>query len=134
MDEERVCYEGGCHCGAVRFRVFISEAEHIASDCNCSICYKKGFLHLIVPPDRFTLLNGADVLATYTFNTGIAKHTFCRVCGIHPFYRPRSHPNAIDVNVRCLDDDVLTRFQIEAFDGANWEQNVHRLPPVKADA
>lgn len=126
MDETLVMYEGGCHCGAVRFRVAVDKYE--ASDCNCSICQKKGFLHLIVPPEHFTLLSGEDVLTTYTFNTGIAKHTFCRICGIHPFYRPRSHPDRFDVNVRCLDSDAISQFRITPFDGVNWEQNVHLLP------
>ena len=123
--DEPVTYEGGCHCGAVRFRVVVD--KHKADDCNCSICTKKGFLHLIVPAEQFTLLQGADVLTTYTFNTGIAQHTFCRICGIHAFYRPRSHPHSIDVNIRCLDGDVLSRFEIVPFDGANWEQNIHKL-------
>jgi hypothetical protein len=115
-------YEGGCHCGAVRFRVVVE--SHEAVECNCSICRKKGFVHLIVPPDRFTLLSGADSLSTYRFNTGIAKHTFCLVCGIHPFYTPRSHPDQVDVNVRCLDPDVLSRFRITPFDGVNWEESM----------
>lgn len=118
-------YEGGCHCGAVRFRVTVDNWE--VQDCNCSICSKKGFLHLIVPPEQFALLQGADVLTTYTFNTGIAKHTFCRICGIHPFYRPRSHPDGFDVNVRCLDGDVLAQFHIVPFDGAHWEQNIQSI-------
>src|ERR1700724_1785350 len=95
-------YEGGCHCGRVRFRVTADLAR--VSECNCSICTKKGILHLIVPPERFELLSGKDDLATYEFNTKVAKHTFCRHCGIHPFYVPRSDPDKIDVNVRCLDD------------------------------
>jgi hypothetical protein len=120
-----VIYEGGCHCGAVRFQVIVDRPEAI--ECNCSICRKKGFLHLIVPPEKFTLLRGAEVLTTYTFNTGVAKHTFCRICGIHPFYRPRSHPNSIDVNIRCLDGDVLSKFEIQPFDGAHWEENVDQI-------
>lgn len=122
---EFVTYEGGCHCGAVRFRVKVD--KHQVDDCNCSICQKKGFLHLIVPPEQFTLLSGVEVLTTYSFNTHIAKHTFCSICGIHPFYRPRSHPDWIDVNLRCLDGDVMSRFQIVPFDGANWEENIHKL-------
>lgn len=129
--EEPITYEGGCHCGAVRFRVIVD--EHKADDCNCSICRKKGFLHLIVPSERFTLLSGADLLTTYTFNTGVAKHTFCRICGIHPFYHPRSHPESIDVNVRCLDEDVVSRFRIVPFDGVNWEQNVHLIRSEPSD-
>lgn len=122
--DKSITYEGGCHCGAVRFRVRVDHNQ--VQDCNCSICRMKGFLHLIVPPERFTLLRGADVLTTYTFNTGTAKHTFCRICGMHPFYRPRSHPDGFDINVRCL-DDVLAQFQIVPFDGAHWEQNIHLI-------
>ena len=124
---EPTTYEGGCHCGAVRFRVRVT--RHEAIDCNCSICQKKGFLHLIVPPEDFTLLSGADRLTTYTFNTGTAKHLFCQSCGIHAFYRPRSHPNDFDVNVRCLDGNVLSKFQVTAFDGTNWEESVHQIHP-----
>ncbi|WP_013322914.1 GFA family protein [Gloeothece verrucosa] len=122
---ESAIYEGGCHCGAVRFRVRVNKPEAI--NCNCSICRKKGFIHLIVPPEQFTLLKGGNELTTYTFNTGTAKHTFCRICGIHPFYHPRSHPGWFDVNVRTLDEDVLERFDIKDFDGANWEKNIDEL-------
>ncbi|MGC9505210.1 GFA family protein [Baaleninema sp.] len=118
-------FEGGCHCGAVRFRIQVDERKAI--DCNCSICTKKGFLHLIVPPERFTLLRGEDALATYRFNTGVAKHLFCKTCGIHPFYRPRSHPHCYDVNLRCLDGEVLGEFAIEPFDGKHWEDNVAKI-------
>ncbi|MBW4665260.1 MAG: GFA family protein [Chroococcus sp. CMT-3BRIN-NPC107] len=119
-------FEGGCHCGAVRFRVFVNKYK--VDECNCSICLKKGFLHLIVPSESFTLLQGAEALTTYTFNTGVAQHTFCRICGIHSFYIPRSHPDSFSVNLRCLDgDDILSQFEIVPFDGANWEQNIHKL-------
>lgn len=117
--------EGGCHCGAVRFRVQVAEFE--ATDCNCSMCTKKGMLHLIVPPERFELLKGSDALTTYTFNTGVAKHRFCRTCGVHSFYTPRSHPDKIDVNIRCLDGDAWRRFSITPFDGQNWESHVAEL-------
>jgi len=115
---------GGCHCGAIRFRVKVRKYEAIA--CNCSICQKKGILHLIVPPEDFELLKGEDNLSTYTFNTGIAKHHFCKTCGIHPFYRPRSHPDDYDVNVRCLDGDAIERFTITSFDGKHWEDNIQQ--------
>jgi hypothetical protein len=86
------------------------------------MCAKKGFLHLIVPPDKFELLSGKDALTTYTFNTGVAQHTFCATCGIHPFYVPRSDPDKIDVNVRCLDGVDITSLTIKEFDGQHWEQ------------
>ena len=112
-------YEGGCHCGQVRFRVRSDFAR--VSDCNCSMCAKKGFLHLIVPRDQFELLSGEDNLSTYTFNTGVAKHTFCKTCGIHSFYTPRSDPDKVDVNVRCLDNIDLASIVTAPFDGQNWE-------------
>ena len=112
-------FEGGCHCGRVRFRV-TADLDGV-TECNCSICSKKGFLHLIVPPDQFELLRGNDELATYEFNTRTAKHMFCRHCGVHPFYVPRSDPDKIDVNIRCLDDIDLATITPRPFDGRNWE-------------
>ncbi len=113
-------YEGGCHCGRVRMRVTADVADTVA--CNCSICSKKGFLHLIVPRDQFQLLSGQDDLTTYRFNTGVAAHTFCRHCGIHAFYVPRSDPDKIDVNLRCLDGVDPASVKVTPFDGQNWEQ------------
>ena len=113
---------GGCHCGAVRFEVELK--GRVALDCNCSICTMKGFLHLIVSRDAFRLLEGRDTLRTYTFQTHVAQHHFCGVCGIHSFYLPRSHPDGIDVNVRCLDAVDLSAWEIQPFDGRNWEENV----------
>ncbi len=120
-------WTGGCHCGRVRFRV---TADLVGiTDCNCSVCTKKGFLHLIVPPQQFELLSGADDIATYSFNTGAAKHMFCRDCGIHPFYVPRSDPDKIDVNVRCLDDVDIAGLTIQPFDGRNWESAIEQDVP-----
>jgi hypothetical protein len=110
---------GGCHCGAVRFRVVVD--EFLASKCNCSMCTKKGMLHLVVPLDHFELLKGGESLSTYRFNTGVAKHTFCRTCGIHSFYTPRSDPDKVDVNILALDDDAWQRFALRSFDGKHWE-------------
>ena len=114
--------EGDCHCGRVRFRVTTAATQVV--DCNCSMCTMKGYLHLIVPPGEFQLLRGQDDLATYGFNTGVARHHFCRVCGVHPFYVPRSDPDKFDVNVRCLDDVDLSRFTITPFDGRHWESAI----------
>jgi hypothetical protein len=118
-------YLGGCHCGRIRFRV-IAALDRV-TDCNCSICTKKGFLHLIVPTAQFELLSGADELSIYTFNTGIAKHKFCRTCGMHPFYTPRSHPDQVDVNVRCLDGVDIPALVLTPFDGQNWERSRNTL-------
>ena len=118
-------YRGSCHCGAIAFEVEAPEAI-VAQECNCSICAKAGFLHLIVPKRHFKLLRGADEITTYAFNTGVARHTFCKVCGIKPFYTPRSNPDGVDVNVRCL-DTAPKSLTIEPFDGRNWEQNAASL-------
>lgn len=97
-----IVHQGGCHCGRVRFEV-TAQADIVASECNCSICAKSGYLALIVPKDRFKLIRGEGDLTTYRFNTGVARHLFCSQCGIKSFYVPRSHPDGISVNVRCLD-------------------------------
>jgi hypothetical protein len=119
--------QGGCHCGRVRFQV-TADLDRITV-CNCSICTKKGILHLIVPPEQFKLLSGQDELATYQFNTGTAKHIFCKTCGIHPFYVPRSDPDKIDVNARCIDDIDLAALELRYFDGKNWELAMEKEVP-----
>jgi len=117
-------FEGGCHCGSVRFRVAGELAS--VSECNCSICAKKGYLHWIVPLERFELLSGREDLVTYTFSTGTAKHHFCRHCGVASFYIPRSDPDKIDVNARCLDGVDPAALEVTRFDGRNWEAAMAR--------
>jgi hypothetical protein len=123
-------YEGGCHCGRVRFRVTANLSR--VTYCNCSMCAKKGFLHLIVPPECFELVSGKDALTTYRFNTGAAQHTFCATCGIHSFYVPRSDPDKIDVNVRCLDGVDIEALDITPFDGQHWEQSMTGRVPWRS--
>jgi hypothetical protein len=119
--QELVTHSGGCHCGAVRFEVRAPAHIEVA-DCNCSICRKSGYLHLIVPAALFSLLCGSATLTTYTFNTGIAKHRFCSVCGIKSFYTPRSHPDGISVNATCIDSPTVESMTIVPFDGIHWEK------------
>lgn len=115
-----VQHRGGCHCGRVRFEV-TAPSRISVMNCNCSICSKCGYLHLIVPKSRFRLLRGEDVLTSYTFNTGVAKHLFCSICGIKSFYVPRSHPDGYSVNARCLDAGTVEAMESEPFDGRQWE-------------
>jgi hypothetical protein len=122
-------HRGGCHCGKVRFE-FEAPAEIRASQCNCSICRMSGYLHVIVSTDKFRLLSGEDALETYTFNTGVAQHRFCRHCGVKSFYVPRSHPDGISVNANCIDPDTIVSLESDPFDGANWEENIHKLSPL----
>lgn len=112
--------QGGCHCGAVRFSAGV-EAPVELLDCNCSICAMSGYLHLIVPHERFTLLQGDEALSMYSFGTGAARHLFCKHCGIKSFYQPRSHPEAWSIAWRCLDPGHGLDPRIVAYDGQNWE-------------
>jgi hypothetical protein len=121
-DDGPQTFTGGCHCCAVRFRV--TGDLRTVTECNCSVCTQKGFLHLIVPASAFELLSGRDSLTSYQFNTGVAQHTFCRVCGIHPFYAPRSDPDKIDVNVRCLHNVDPRQVTASLFDGRHWERAI----------
>ena len=123
---------GGCHCGAVRFEALLPDVVP-AQTCTCTICKMTGFTHVITPESRFRLTSGADKITTYTFNTGVAKHTFCSVCGIKAFYRPRSNPDGWSVNARCLDASTAPEFDLEVFDGANWEQHGHTLAHLSHD-
>jgi hypothetical protein len=120
-----VIHRGHCHCGAVAFEVDAPE-RITALDCSCSICTMTGFVHLIVPKSKFRLLQGEESLVSYRFNTGVADHKFCGTCGIKSFYIPRSNPDGIDVNVRCLDPQPAEVI-LEPFDGRNWDAHGNKL-------
>ena len=121
MNAPLVTHRGGCHCGAVRFEVDAPAALEVL-ECNCSMCARTAFLHLIVPGADFRVVQGAEALTAYTFNTGVAKHLFCRRCGVKPFYRPRSNPDGWSVNARCLDPGTVASLQVAPFDGRDWER------------
>lgn len=121
MSETLVTHRGGCHCGRVRFEAK-APAQVEVSECNCSMCSKTGYLHLIVPAERFKLTSGEDVLTTYEFNTRTAKHRFCSVCGIKSFYVPRSHPDGFSVNARCIDEGTLEIRGVRETNGREWEK------------
>lgn len=121
-DISKPMHRGGCHCGAVRFE-FQAPARVRVQRCNCSVCAMTGFEHLIVPGAAFRLLTDPAALSTYTFNTGVAKHLFCRVCGIKSYYVPRSNPDGYSINLRCVDHSTIEAVEYEDFDGQNWEQH-----------
>lgn len=114
---------GGCHCGAVRFQAIVERRTELL-DCNCSICARTGFLHLIVPRDNFTLQQGDAALTSYKFGSRQADHFFCRHCGVKSFYQPRSHPDGWSVNYHCLDAGHGLAPTIVPFDGQNWEASM----------
>ena len=126
MSEGLNWHSGGCHCGAVRFEAALPQRME-AQACNCSMCEKVGFVHIIVPQSRFRITVGEAALTRYSFNTGVAQHLFCSVCGVKGFYRPRSNPDGWSVNARCLDDPAALEIVVEPFDGRNWEANAAAL-------
>jgi hypothetical protein len=83
------------------------------------------FLHLIIPDTAFKLLSG--ISQTYTFNTHIAKHEFCPTCGIKSYYTPRSNPNGVSINFRCVNPSTFSQVDYKDFDGQNWEDNADSL-------
>lgn len=115
-----ITHTGGCHCGRVRFEV-LAPAKIEVADCNCTICRMTAYLHLIVSKDCFSLRSGREALTTYTFNTGVAQHQFCSTCGIKSFYVPRSHPDGISVNARCIDSGSIESMTVIPFNGIEWE-------------
>ena len=126
MRESLTWHPGGCHCGAVQFEAALPDRVE-AQACNCSMCEKVGFIHIIVPESRFRITAGEGALTGYTFNTGVAQHLFCSICGVKSFYRPRSNPDGWSVNARCLDHPDSLDIEVEPFDGRNWEQHAVAL-------
>jgi hypothetical protein len=111
--------EGGCHCELVRFEADVPDGPLEVLDCNCSICSMTGFLHLIVPATDFRQTEGRRETSTYRFGSGKAQHIFCTQCGIKSFYKPRSHPDGISINLRRIDDWRSLDVRITPFDGQN---------------
>lgn len=108
-------WSGSCHCGAVRFHVD-AEIEELTR-CDCSLCRRKGALMAKVPEAGLTVEAGEENLTLYQWNTGVARHWFCRTCGIYPFHRKRSAPDSYGVNVGCLEDFDMSAYPYRLADG-----------------
>jgi hypothetical protein len=108
-------YTGSCHCGAIRFTVTAEPVE--MTRCDCSLCAKKNALMIKVPQTGLTVVAGEATLATYAWNTGVARHHFCRVCGIYTFHRKRAEPDHYGVNVFCLDGFDIEALPVRQADG-----------------
>ncbi len=120
-------YEGGCHCGAVRFRVRLDGGFGAARRCTCSLCRMRGAVALSALLDDMTLLQGADMLTEYRFNTGEARHYFCAACGIYTHHKRRSNPHQLGINAACLDGVSPFDFaQVPVFDGVHHPRDTGR--------
>ena len=103
-------YKGSCHCGSVKFSVETDLSKVV--QCNCSICKRKNAKMNLVPKDAITITHGEENLTIYQFGTNIAKHFFCKICGIYTHHQRKSDPNGIGVNLGCLDE--LDSFAIDS--------------------
>jgi hypothetical protein len=122
-EAKKLTHSGACHCGAVQFE-FDTESKHfVAWDCNCSICALKRNVHTMVDKRDFRLLKGEDSLTEYTFGTGVAKHKFCKVCGVQAFYSPRSNPHSWAVTIACIKPGTFDSVETKFYDGKNWESS-----------
>ena len=108
-------YTGSCHCGSIKFEID-SDLEKIVQ-CNCSICIKRNAKMIMIPKENFKLLEGSENLSLYQFNTEIAKHFFCKKCGIYTHHNRKSDPNGMGVNLGCIDDVDPMKFDVIQFDG-----------------
>ena len=122
-DQDTAEIEGGCHCGKVRFKL-IAPLPLPLIVCNCSMCQRTGYMHLILGPECYEILSGEECLSHYRFNTGIADHSFCKICGVKPFYKPRSHPDKLSFNANCLDDILDLPTSVRGFNGQDWEASI----------
>jgi hypothetical protein len=114
-----ISLNGACHCGAVQFTVTLTEGFASARRCTCSICRMRGAVAVTSTPEQFRITRGEDQLATYRFNTRVAEHHFCSVCGIYTHHKRRSNPNQLGVNVACLDGVSPFDFaEVVVFDGS----------------
>ena len=123
-------YEGACHCGALQFRL-ITRPPSALLRCNCSICELEDFLHWIMPLSHFEWISGEA--STYRFGSGVARHTFCPTCGVKPFYFPRSNPDGVSINARCVPGLNWRAIPVGEFDGQHWEQNAATLSHLSSE-
>lgn len=114
-------YSGACHCKAIQFK-FTAPAHLTVWDCNCSVCNMRKNWHVIVPESSFTLITGEDSITEYKFGSQVARHRFCKKCGVQAFYHPRSNPDGVGITFACVPVEQVESYQINRFDGENWEQ------------
>jgi hypothetical protein len=95
-------HNGACHCGSVRFKVRLTDEFNTIRRCSCSYCRMRGAIAVSAPLSEMEFIKGEDNLTLYQFNTGTAKHYFCKTCGIYTHHQRRSDPSQFGVNVACI--------------------------------
>ncbi|MGB0922039.1 MAG: GFA family protein [Alphaproteobacteria bacterium] len=115
--------EGTCHCGAVKWQApnnVLGETGNEAYLCNCSLCRRKQQITAVVPKRYFTLVHGEDNLSCYQWNKHIAKHWFCKTCGVYTHHQRRADPNTIGLNLACVEGIDLNALTIKSIDGKSY--------------
>ena len=125
-----ITHLGSCHCKQIQFEV-IGKNNIQVLDCSCSICSIVNYKHYVVDKSQFKLLKGKKYISTYTFNTKVAKHMFCKICGIKSFYIPRSHPDSISINLNCINSKTINKVKIIKFDGKHWKKNINKIKSLR---
>lgn len=109
-----------CHCGAVRLRLELPDGLVDPRRCDCSMCRRRGAVVASVDLANLDVVEGAEMLGVYQFNTMTAKHYFCKRCGIYTHHQRRSDPTQYGFNVGCLEDvNPFEIGEVAAFDGVN---------------
>ena len=124
-------FTGSCHCKSICFE-FLSKTTVNVIKCNCSICIHTNFLHLIIPHKSFNLIKGKELISVYSFNTNLAQHYFCKICGIKSFYQPRSHQNAYSINFNSILNPPKIN-KIINFNGKNFKKSLEKLKTKDID-
>ena len=109
----------------MRFEVTVPEDRRVrVYRCNCSVCFMKQNHHFVVPESQFHLIKGESESTEYRFHTKVARHLFCKICGVQSYYQPRSHPDGLAVTLYCLDKGHDLHVEWKDFDGEHWEEQI----------
>jgi hypothetical protein len=113
-------YHGSCHCGAIKFDY---EGEEITRGlrCSCSVCSRKGAMMSpeAIPSEKLNIDADENNIGLYQFGNKVAKHYFCKICGIYTHNEMLRMPGHSRVNLGCIEDLDTSDFEITLFDGKN---------------
>jgi hypothetical protein len=122
-------FEGGCLCGALRFR---AEGRPIDTGyCHCTLCQRSTGAPVLAwasfPVDAFDYTKGR---ATSYDSSSRGHREFCNRCGTQIGYRQTEAAETIDVNVGCMDDpsEFPPENHIYAGDRISWFDTADDLP------
>lgn len=119
MTDSRILHKGACHCGAVQFKVKLTDELNTARRCTCSMCSRRGAVAVSAELKDIEFTLGEEQLTCYSFGTGVAQHYFCSVCGIYTHHQRRSNPTQFGINLSCLEGETPFLDEVPVLDGKN---------------